>query len=80
MFFDKYIIGRKVMNITFVTPEFVTENNNAGLATYLSNISTILASHEHKVTVVTLSEIDDSSFRWKPDIFVERVYYKRICS
>lgn len=44
------------MHIAYITSEFVTERLHGGLATYLDNITTIMAHHGHKVTVITLSE------------------------
>ncbi|MBQ8945675.1 MAG: glycosyltransferase family 4 protein [Lachnospiraceae bacterium] len=61
------------MKIVFVTFEFVTEKvKGGGLASYLANISSILADAGHSVTIITLSHVNDS-FEWKNRIRVERV-------
>lgn len=44
------------MHIIYVTSEFVTERLHGGLATYLDNITAVMAKHGHRVTVITLSE------------------------
>lgn len=61
------------MHIVYVTPEFVTESRGGGLASYISNISRILADHGHTVTVVTSSEMNNDSIEWYPGVKVERV-------
>lgn len=61
------------MHIVYVTSEFVTESKGGGLASYISNISRILADHGHKVTVITSSEENDDSIEWYPRVKVERV-------
>lgn len=62
------------MNIVFVTTEFVSEGNfGGGLASYLNNISEILANLGHHITVITASD-NDESIQWKDNILVERVY------
>ena len=61
------------MHIIYVTPEFVTETAGGGLATYLSNISRIMAGHGHRITVVTLSSDHDDKMIWEDGIIVERV-------
>lgn len=61
------------MHIVFVTCEFVTENVFCGgLSNYLANISTIMAEHGHRVTILVLSK-RFSPVEWKPGITVERV-------
>ena len=44
------------MHIAYITTEFVTEKNKAGLATYLYNITDIMSKNGHEVTVITLSD------------------------
>lgn len=44
------------MHIAYITSEFVTEKQRGGLATYLSNIATIMNEKGHKITIITLSE------------------------
>ena len=44
------------MNIVYITSEFVTEEQFGGLATYLENITNIMKSNGHQVTVITLSD------------------------
>ena len=61
------------MHIVYVTPEFVTESKGGGLASYISNISRILAEHGHTVTVVTSSEENNDSLEWCLGVRVERV-------
>lgn len=61
------------MHIVYVTPEFVTECKGGGLASYISNISRILADHGHTVTVVTASDVNNDSVTWYPGVQVERV-------
>lgn len=61
------------MHIVFATIEFVTEKaGDGGLANYLEKASQIFASHGHKVTIVVLSEGNDS-FEYKNNIEVIRV-------
>lgn len=65
--------GKVELHIVYVTPEFVTESSGGGLASYLSNISRILADHGHVITVVTSSEKNNDSLEWYPGVRVERV-------
>lgn len=44
------------MHIVYITSEFITEKLHGGLATYLTNIASIMSSYGHKVTVITLSD------------------------
>lgn len=44
------------MHIVYVTYEFPGEMPVGGLATYINNISSIMCSHGHNVTVLTLSD------------------------
>lgn len=60
------------MNIAYVVPEFVTEVKGGGLATYINNISRILASKGHVITIIVKSETN-STFEYSDGIFVERV-------
>lgn len=60
------------MHIVYVTPEFVTETKGGGLASYLSNIATIMRGHGHEVTILTLSKMNGSII-WENGIKVERV-------
>jgi len=61
------------VHVVYVTSEFVTESQGGGLASYISNISRILADRGHTVTVVTSSEKNDDSLEWYPGVKVERV-------
>lgn len=61
------------MHIVYVTSEFVTESKGGGLASYISNISRILAERGHRVTVVTSSDQNNNSLEWHPGVNVERV-------
>lgn len=62
------------MNIVYVTFEYVSENTQGGgLATYLRNISTIMTAHGHDVTIVTLSDHDES-VSCDEHTTIERVY------
>ena len=61
------------MHIVYVTPEFITETKGGGLASYIANISQILAGHGHKISIITLSAVNDDRLEWKENIFVYRV-------
>ncbi len=62
------------MNIAYVTFEYITENTQGGgLATYLKNISAIMTAHGHEVTIVTLSDHDET-VRYDEHTTIERVY------
>lgn len=61
------------MNIAYVVPEFVTEVKGGGLATYINNISHVLAMKGHIITIIVKSETNES-FEFSNGIFVERVY------
>lgn len=61
------------MNIAYVVPEFVTEVKGGGLATYINNISHILAAKGHTITIIVKSQTNES-FEFAKGIFVERVY------
>ncbi|HJA93694.1 MAG TPA: glycosyltransferase family 4 protein [Candidatus Eisenbergiella merdipullorum] len=61
------------MHIVFVTPEFVTEMKGGGLASYLANISQILAQHGHRISIITLSGENADKIIWKDGIAVYRV-------
>lgn len=52
--FGKDIVAK--VHIAYITSEFITEKLRGGLATYLRNITAIMAGNGHKVTVITLSE------------------------
>lgn len=60
------------MHIAYVTSEFVTEKEFGGLAVYLNNISNIMSTHGHKVTIITLSE-HEGELLYKNGIDVIRV-------
>lgn len=47
------------MHILYAVPEFVTEKESGGLATYIDNISRSLVDSGHKVTIVVISEKND---------------------
>lgn len=61
------------MNIAYILPEFVTEKEAGGLATYYDNISRLLADKGHKITVFVQSE-ENRTIDYYPGIIVERVY------
>ena len=61
------------MHIVYVTPEFITEKSGGGLASYIANISQILASYGHRISIITLSEKKDERLVWKDRIVVYRV-------
>ena len=61
------------MHIVYVTPEFITEKSGGGLASYIANISQILASYGHRISIITLSEKKDEQFVWKDRIDIYRV-------
>lgn len=61
------------MHIVYASAEFVTEEKAGGLASYLANISRIMRSHGHEVTIVTLSPNNNDGIVWEQDICVERV-------
>ena len=61
------------MHIAFATIEFVTERvADGGLANYLAKASRIFADHGHKVTIIVLSEGNDT-FEYCPNVTVVRV-------
>ena len=61
------------MNICFITPEFVSENiEGGGLASYIKNISEILAEKGHRIIILTLSDVSERIL-WRENIYVERV-------
>lgn len=65
--------GDDKMHIVLATYEFVTENIFCGgLSNYLANISTILAEHGHRITILVLSK-RFCTVDWKPNIKVVRV-------
>lgn len=62
------------MHIVFVTTEFKTESMlMGGLATYVDNMSSILRTHGHEVTVVTLSNTKNGFTKLQNGIAVERI-------
>lgn len=60
------------MHIAYITSEFVTEKESGGLGTYLDNISNIMSKNGHKVTIITLSDIE-GKLLYNRDIEVIRV-------
>lgn len=48
------------MHIVYITNEFVTEKQFGGLATYLDNITNIMREKGHRVTVITLSDTNQT--------------------
>lgn len=60
------------MNIAFIVPEFVTEVSGGGLATYINNISRLLAQNGHLVTIIVKSTINRSSL-YSEGIYLEQV-------
>ena len=62
----------KKIHIVFVLPEFVTEKDAGGLATYYDNISRLLADDGNIVTIFVLSDLD-ASIDYYPNVTVKRV-------
>lgn len=62
-----------MMNIAFVLPEFVTEKEAGGLATYHDNIARLLADAGHKVLIFVQSNKSEE-LDYYPGVKVERVY------
>lgn len=61
------------MHIVFASVEFITEKMyDGGLSNYLAKAAGIFASHEHKVTVVVLSQ-ENGTFEYEKNIQVIRV-------
>lgn len=60
------------MHIVYLTSEFVTENLQGGLATYLDNMASIMSGHGHMVTIITLSG-QEGRISYKDNIEVVRV-------
>lgn len=60
------------MHIAYITSEFVTEKECGGLGVYLNNISGIMSSYGHEVTIITLSE-REGELLYKKNINVIRV-------
>ena len=65
------------MHIAYMTSEFLTVRLHGGLATYLDNITTIMAEHGHRVTVLTLSE-QEGRLQYKTNIEVVRVPFTSV--
>lgn len=61
------------MKIVYVLPEFVTEKEAGGLATYYDNIARMLADEGHTVTIIVLSDVT-GHIGYYPNISVERVH------
>lgn len=67
------------MHIVFATVEFVTERMwDGGLSNYLEKASSIFADYGHKVTIVVLSERNDT-IQYKENIVVVRVAKDNTC-
>ena len=47
------------MNIAYILPEFVTEKEAGGLATYYDNISRMFADRGHSITIFVGSYCDE---------------------
>ena len=67
------------MKIGFVTPEFVTESNQGGQASYLENVSKILSAYGDEVIIIVLSDHNEE-FVWEDKITVCRVKYREAIS
>ena len=66
------------MHVLFTTYEFVTERTPCGgFGHYLANIATILAQHNHKVTILILTNYNDS-FDWKKNVQVITFKYEYV--
>lgn len=61
------------MKIAYVLPEFVTEKEAGGLATYYDNISRLLAEAGHQIYIFVLSDRNER-INYYPGIIVEKVY------
>lgn len=62
-----------MMNIAFVLPEFVTEKEAGGLATYHDNVARLLADAGHRLTIFVQSDKTEE-LAYYPGINVVRVY------
>ena len=60
------------MNIAYILPEFVTEKEAGGLATYYDNISRLLADAGHRITIFVQSHVTET-VNYYSGIIVERV-------
>lgn len=60
------------MNIAYVIPEFVTEKEAGGLATYYDNIARLLADVGNNVTIFVLSSINED-IEYYPGVLVKRI-------
>lgn len=60
-------------NIAYVLPEFVTENDAGGLATYYDNVARLFADAGSRVTIFVLSDATET-IDYYPGITVERVF------
>lgn len=61
------------MNIAYILPEFVTEKEAGGLATYYDNMSRLLADAGHDITIFVQSDVSET-VNYYPGVVVERVY------
>ncbi len=65
-----------IMNIVYLTSEFVTEEQCGGLATYLENITNIMKANGHQITVITLSD-RNGEIKYKNGVRVIRIKEKK---
>lgn len=66
------------MHILFTAYEFVTEKKPCGgFGHYLANIATILSQHNHRITILILSN-HNSNFEWKRNVQVINFKYEYI--
>ena len=66
------------MHILFTAYEFVTEKKPCGgCGNYLANIATILAQHNHKVTILLLTDYN-GEFEWKKNVRVIAFKYEYV--
>lgn len=68
------------MHILFTAYEFVTEKKPCGgCGNYIANISTVLAQHNHKVTILLLTDYN-GEFEWKKNVRVIAFKYEYVSS
>ena len=61
------------MNIAYILPEFVTEKEAGGLATYYDNVARLLADAGHSITIFVQSDVSET-LDYYSRIIVERIY------
>lgn len=61
------------LHIAYVLPEFLTEKEAGGLATYYDNIARLLADDGNSVTIFVLSDINET-IAYYPGIVVKKIF------